>query len=487
MNNGKDSILKNIIRYSSSHYYRQALGVLTAFIRPKLLSPELFGLWNLLKIIETYAGYAHLGALSSMRYRIPYHESKKEYSKIQIIKTCALHGTLWIYLFLSAFLVLLSFKPGISIEARIGLLSFSIILMLSWYYQYYVALLKAYQNFKLISRSNYLYYTVMFLLSVVLIYIWGIYGLYLSVIVPLVVTIIYFRLKSSQEPKTEFQRSVFFDLIKHGFPIMLFNTIAIIIRTCDRFIVAYFLGNQQLGYYGISIMILGFLMNIPGASREVIEPKMMQSLSDTSYKKGVHEYFLNPLLNTAYIMPLLIGAIVFALPVIIPLLLPRYAPGIIPSQIIVIGGYFLALSYTIRSVVVSNNWQLQASFVMLFSLFANVFFSILLVKFGFGIAGVSIASSISFCILLVSLLIFISSKSKYIAIKLKSNLFFLSCPFFIMCGSIGILEYGANIFPIHSYVAAFFKLSIFYLIILMLILITRRKHTLTQQIKWIRL
>ena len=487
MNNGKDSILKNIIRYSSSHYYRQALGVLTAFIRPKLLSPELFGLWNLLKIIETYVSYAHLGSFSSMRYLIPFHESKKEHARIQVIKGSVLRGSMYLYLFISAFLVLLSFLPGISIEAKIGLIAFSVIVILLWYYLYYIALLKAYQNFKVISRSNYLYYTILFILSVVLIYIWGIYGLYLSIIVPLIVTIIYLRSKFPQEHIVEFKKDIFFELIRHGFPIMLFNTIAIIIRTCDRFIVASFLGNQQLGYYGIPIMILGFLMNIPGASREVIEPKMMQSLSDTSYKKGVHEYFLNPLLNTAYIMPLLIGLVVFALPIVIPLLLPRYAPGIIPSQIIVIGGYFLALSYIIRGVVVANNWQLTASFVMSFSLFVNIFLSILLIKFGFGITGVSIASSISFCILLVSLLIFISIKSNYIAKKLKSNLFFLCCPFFIMGGSIFILEYGENIFPIHSYVAAFVKLILFYPISLMLIFITRRKHTLTQKIRWIRL
>jgi O-antigen/teichoic acid export membrane protein len=480
------STVRNIIRYSSSHYYRQVLGVITAFIRPKLLTPELYGLWNLFKIIDTYADYIHFGSLSSMKYRIPFLESKNEHEKVRIIKGSALHGTFWIYLLFSIILILFSFKSGMSTEARVGLLAFSVIVIFLWYYEFYSALLKAYQNFILISRANYLYYTLVFFLSVVLIYFWGIYGVYLSVAVPLIVTILYFRSKAPLIDVNEFQINVFVDLIKHGFPIMFFDTVAMLIRTCDRFIVSALLGNEQLGYYGISIMVLGFIMNIPGASREVIEPKMMQSLNQSSYKKGIDEYFLKPLLNIAYIMPFLIGIVVFTFPIVIPLLLSRYTPGIVPSQILVIGGYFLALSYTVRGVVVANNWQLMASFIISFSLFANIVLSILFINFGFGISGVSIASSISFCILLVSLLIFVSKKSNYIAKRLKSNLFFLCCPFFIMCGSIFVLEYGESIFRIHLYVSAFLKLALFCLINLSLIFITRKKHTLTQKIKWIR-
>ncbi len=42
--------LGDIVLYSVSNIYRQGLGLLTAFVRPKLLSPELFGLWSLQEV-----------------------------------------------------------------------------------------------------------------------------------------------------------------------------------------------------------------------------------------------------------------------------------------------------------------------------------------------------------------------------------------------------------------------------------------------------
>ena len=77
----KESVTKNIVRYSSSKVYQQILSLLTAFIRPKLLTPELYGLWNILNIIPTYASYSNLGTFDIMRYMIPYHEGKKEHQK----------------------------------------------------------------------------------------------------------------------------------------------------------------------------------------------------------------------------------------------------------------------------------------------------------------------------------------------------------------------------------------------------------------------
>ncbi len=91
----KDSVLKNIVRYSSSKIFRQILRVLTGFIKPKLLTPELFGLWNILSIIPAYASYIHLGSRSSMRYLIPYHEAKKEEQKNSEIKGSVFYGSLY--------------------------------------------------------------------------------------------------------------------------------------------------------------------------------------------------------------------------------------------------------------------------------------------------------------------------------------------------------------------------------------------------------
>jgi O-antigen/teichoic acid export membrane protein len=124
MDKKKESISKNIIRYSASNYFRQFLSVLTAFVRPKLLSPENFGLWNLFKIIQTYSSYMHLGSRSSMRYLIPFHESRKEEDKIRDIKGSCYWGSFYLNLMLAMILVLIAFLNGLSREQRMGLTLF---------------------------------------------------------------------------------------------------------------------------------------------------------------------------------------------------------------------------------------------------------------------------------------------------------------------------------------------------------------------------
>ena len=477
MTKSADSIVTNIIRYSASHYYRQFLGIFTAIIRPKLLSPELYGLWNLLKLIQNYGTYTHLGARTSMRYQIPFHESRKEDKQIQLIAGTTFKGSLWLTIFFAALIAGISFKPGLSVEAKTGLLSFSIVVLLLWYYGYVTSLLKSYQNFKLISASNYIYFTAIFICSVVFIYFWGIYGAYLSVIMPLIIVIFYLRLKYTQPISNNFQKEILFELIKKGFPIVLFNVAALLISTSDRFIVAYFLGNEQLGYYGIAIMCMGFLMNTPGASREVIEPKMMQSFGKNSAEDGINKYFLKPLINSAYLMPFLIGIVFFMLPLVIPLILPKYIAGILPSQIIVIGSYALALSYTVRGIVIAKGWQVQASGLMFIALSINILLNIIFIKTGFGITGVAVASSTSFFILLVLLLVFVSIKDTSISEKLKSVFLSLCYPFPLMLFIILLLEYCDKYIAQNALIIALVKLLIFCLIYLILFIVTRNKHT----------
>jgi len=267
-------------------------------------------------------------------------------------------------------------------------------------------------------------------------------------------------------------------LIKKGFPIVLFNVTALLINTCDRFIIAGFLGNEQLGYYGIAVMCMGVMMNMPGASREVVEPKMMQSFGRDSTEDGISQYFLKPLVNSSYLMPLLIGAAFFLLPLVVPIILPKYVAGVVPSQVLIIGSYALALSYTVRGIIIAKDWQIQASGVMIVALATNILLNIVFIKAGFGIIGVAVASSISFFILLILLLIFISIKDKFILEKLKSNALCLCYPLIVMLFSIFLLEYCGKYIDVHIVIATLVKLLLFFLICFILIIVTRKKHTL---------
>lgn len=479
----KSSMVETIVKYSSSRIYRNLLGVFSSFIKPKLLTPELFGLWNILNIIPNYASYLNLGTYDLMRYLIPYHNTRKEYNKNNEIKSNVFYGSLYLSLLIVVGLVFISVLGDLNLVVRLGLLTMACIVIMEWYYIYYIDYLLAYQNFKLVISSNYIKVSITFFLSIILIYLFGIYGVYLTGILTLIVIIFYLKSKQPLDIRNRFKYHIFRDLVKKGFPIMIINFIVILLTTSDRIIISYFLGIKQLGYYGIASMVFVFLMDIPGAAREVVEPKLMQSMTKNPKEQNLKEYFFKPLINTAYFMPFLIGPVYFIFPLVISLMLPRYILGIIPTQILVLGGYFLALAYVSRGIIVANNWQIKASIVMAFALPVNIGLSIVLVKLGMGITGVALGSSISFLILFISLLVFLRNRCNYALQDWKENIAGLCWPFPIMCVLIILLEYISKVMHINDFVAAFANITIFYVIMYFVINCFSSKYLLLKEIK----
>ncbi|MBI4839237.1 MAG: oligosaccharide flippase family protein [Nitrospirae bacterium] len=462
----KEHTAKTIIKYSSSNFYKQLLSVFNAFIKPKLLSPEMFGLWNLLYIIPTYVPYIHLGSRYSMRYFIPYHEEKKELQKIDDLKGSVFYGTLYLNILAAAVIVIAAFTGNFNLVTTTGLIAMAALVLIWWYYEYYINYLKARQDFSLITSSNYLLTTVAFFSSLPLLYFFNIYGLYISAVLSNLAVIFYLRAKHPLGIKTGFRYSVFADLVKRGFPIMIFLISDLMIRTSDRIVVSYFLGNEQLGYYSIAIMVLNFVMQIPGASREVVESKLMKDAGSNSKEAILREYFFGPLVKTAYLMPLLLGPIVIVLPVLIPVLLPRYIQGIVSAQIVTLGCYFLSMSYTARGVLIANGLQLKAFYISVLVLIGNIALSIILLKSGLGIKGVAISCSISYFLLFIGFFMFIKKMCFHNRDDWKTAVTALSLPFPVMCGAIVLLNYISAYLSLNIFVSAVLSALIFYAVML---------------------
>jgi O-antigen/teichoic acid export membrane protein len=179
---------------------------------------------------------------------------------------------------------------------------------------------------------------------------------------------------------------------------MIYNLGGLLINSSDKIIISTLLGLKQLGYYGIASMTLNFLMQVPGASREVVESKLIEHMEENK-ENAVKLYVLRPLTVTAYLIPFFIGSGVLLLPDTVAFFLPTYLPGVQAAQIILLGGFPLALSYVLRGGIVACNIQFAASLTMAVSALFNFLFSYLLVRKGWGINGVAFSSALSFSLL----------------------------------------------------------------------------------------
>jgi O-antigen/teichoic acid export membrane protein len=423
------TILGTLVGYASSNVFRQLLS--TLLIQPKLLSPELFGLWNLLKVIPAYAAHAHLGAKDSARYLIPFNHARQADAKNADIQGTLCIGSLVLTLLIVLGVLPFMFLPEISVAARVGIPAAIMVTLLTWRFQYRLTLLKAAQAFYLITKVNYIKSFTAFVTSITLIVMFGIYGLYSSAILTLLISILILEKGHRYGKNGTFSLTLYRHLVKIGFPILLFYLSSILLITSGRILISWKLGNEQLGYYSLSSLILGGLLQIPGAAREIIEPRLMEQTGRQA-RIAYNTFLIKPLINTAFYMTFLISGVIVVFPLFCELLLPRYTAGIMPVRVIAFGAYFMAMMYVFRGVIVAQRRQTGAAMIMSVTVVFNVIAGIAVLEAGGGIIGMAAVTALSGFVLFAALLVFVWSGIQHMTPRKKRVLYQLAIPFPIM-------------------------------------------------------
>ena len=435
----KNTVLRNIVRFSSSNLYRHILGFITALFRPGLLGPELYGLWSLLNVIPMYASYAHLGARTAMRYLIPQLNRHSEH-ELRLIKQNALLIALSVNGSLSLLLCAYAVFFNHPIEQRTGLLVFALVILLNCLYEHYISELKGYQNFRLVSYSTYIRYGLNFLFTLILIFYFGFYGALAALLLSLIFSFVHLRRHCRLDLPKKIERNTLKKLIKMGSPIMALDLIDLSLKNIDKLLVFFLMGSQSLGFYAIASMLMGPIMNVPGASREVTEQQLMSKHHQLSVLQQIELYLFKPMRYVAYLMPILIVGVYFCLPTFIHLVLPQYQEAIQPTRLLMIGAYFLALSYPCRGIIVANNWQKRVAFLASFSILISSALISCSILFNCKLVGVAISSGVGFFSLFSIFIVFIFNQFRLKFNVYLSSLVELFVPFTFMLILLVLIE-----------------------------------------------
>ncbi|MEY3788485.1 MAG: hypothetical protein RIQ94_113 [Pseudomonadota bacterium] len=425
----KEKSLSSVIsKYAKSSLFSKLSDLIYAYAKPKLLTPEGVGLWNLLSLIISLSGYSHLGSFLTIRYVVPRLEQEKKTEEIIVIKNTVYTGTLFITLLISISLIIYAFVGNNNSINQLGFVTVAGLVLLYWYYSFLIEILKSHQKFKYITSSNYLMSGIRLVVGIYLTYKLGIYGVFISTILVIFSAIFYIRCKYKDNINISFDKTVFINLIRNGFPIMLYGIIIFILISVDRVLISYFLDLKQVGYYSIAILVTGIMLKIPSSAREVIEPLMSQHAGLYQAEKTISEYYFKPLYNTAYYCSFFFIGAFFLLPVVLPLILSDYLKGTAAAQILSFGINFIALSFTSRGLIVLNNWQLKATKIGLIAITLNIALNCYFLIKGYGIEGVAVGSSLSYFSLFFMLYIFLAVKFKEISISFFKHFLYIIAP-----------------------------------------------------------
>jgi len=288
-------------------------------------------------------------------------------------------------------------------DLRIGLVAMAVLTVLTCVYEYCAALMKGRQMFRVLARGVYLRNSAQLLLSVLLMFYFGVYGLFIALPSALIIALLYLRTCYPFERVGRFSLPVYYEMVREGYPLAVSGFLLTLMVTAGRLLVAGYLTTEEVGYYALSTLALTGLLHFPGAAREVVEPRIMEEADALRDPAVLDRYLYRPLAINACYLPLIIGPLYFLLPVLINWILPLYTKGIVPLQITLFGFYFLAVFFPLRGIIVANHLQKRAAGLMVFCVLVNIGFSLVALETGFGIIGVAVANSASYAVLLVAM------------------------------------------------------------------------------------
>ncbi len=396
-----EETLTNILWFASSNFFRQLLGAVTAFLRPLLLSPEQFGLFSLLRTLPLYAQRLHFGARSGLRYLMPLYESQRQTRAVADLKGTVLKAALAMNSLMAAVLIgVAAFATDMAIELRVSLVLTAAFALIACFVDHYTAELKGEQRFKLVGLSNYLGAIALLLVSLPLMLWHGLYGALAGQVIAAGVVLGWMIRRQIAGTRSGFDWVLLKTAVSLGLPTLLFDVALMLIRTADRFLISYHSGFDALGYYALGTMIAGYLLNIPGATREVMEGRLFGELDSHSQTEAFRRFAQQPMVSMSFTMPWIIGPLYLALPVVIGQFLPTYDPGIVAAQWLCLGTWFLAVSYPIRGVLVANRWQMAALVILGMALCLHIGLSWWWLSNGLGIEMVAVSTSIAFLVVL---------------------------------------------------------------------------------------
>ena len=398
----RDSTATSLAHYTPSVLFRNVVSILNTLIRPKLLNPQGFGLWSLLFIIPSYSSFLHLGTLDYIRFAIPRLEAQEDHEAILRARASVFWGFLTPTLGTAFALLVLAAAGSFAMTLRYGLAAMAVLVVLNCIYTHGVILMKGHQRFRDLSRIIYLRNTVQLVLSVLLMFYLGIYGLFIALPVTLIIALLYLRTRCYPVVRGgRFSWPMYFEMVRGGFPLMVFSFMMTLMITSGRLLVASYLTTEEVGYYALATLALRGMLNFPGAAREVIEPRIMEKVDTLHQPDMLDRYLYRPLVINACYLPLIIAPLYFLLPPFLEWVLPLYTQGILPLQIVLFGFYFLAVFYPMRGLIVAHRLQKSAALLSVVGVVINIGLSLIALELNFGIVGVAVANSISYAVLLL--------------------------------------------------------------------------------------
>jgi O-antigen/teichoic acid export membrane protein len=412
----RNNILGNIFSFGSATLLSAGLSFVVGVLTRNMLGPEQYGYWLTVSMLFSFVPLFQLGTVNAMNRDVPFYLARKDYNRVIEIKNLTLSFIFTLPLILVVLLFIISgllFFIDISYEYQIGFLLASFIsffIFLSTYVEMYY---KSEQNFRMASKLVSVKSILQSLVTILFVFIIGYEGLYIGMLLAFIIEVV-MGSRSFQEFKFQFDLYKYKELIKTGFPILMVGLIWNILIASDRLIITIFMTPEDLGNYGVGMLIFSSMMLLPQVIGQVFYPKIVELVSKEKYDEIKRLYWkVNKLLSIMVGLIVVMGYFLF--PIFINYFMPVYKEGIKAGQILILGIYPLTLVGFAANYLNATQNQRIYIFIQIITVIINFILSFILLYIQNNISSVAWGTSFSYFFYFILM-------NSYFLYKIKLNL-----------------------------------------------------------------
>ncbi len=376
----------------------KGLSFVQAFAVAKALGPADFGVWVTLLLVASYGPILCLGTVEAMLKQVPFFRGRNDPDRVKETEDGVMGSIV-----LSAVLVVAigiaspAFAPAVFPDIPVFLVATILVTIgISYFSAYFYHRFAAYENFRMTGFLDF------FRAAAALIWIGGlgwfrglpgaIGGYFLHELTTCVLSIV-LNVRCYGKVGVSFRRVLLVSAVRIGFPITIVWWILILQNSVDRVVLGGLLGPLAVGHYGLGISITAMLAVMPMVVGRVLYPKVNMQIGLKADEGALRRLVLTPTMVLGALLANMQLLILALMPILYNELLPKYRPGLLSAQILIIGCFSACLLRNgANYLIAANKERLFLKYVFV-SLVFNVVADVVAVKCGWGIEGVAVGTS----------------------------------------------------------------------------------------------
>lgn len=399
MDAAKRSVMvKDTLRYTIANYIVQGIGIVNSVVLRRFMGPAAMGVWSVLQVILGYCGYASFGTTKALMRDYPYLRGKGEHAKADELKNLVFTFSMLGSFIPAAGILLYAFHQWSKLDTVFGwgLVFLSGFLFLQRFYDLVLGLLRSDKRFDILSVLMVINAVGGLIVSLTFVRKWNVVGLYWGTPLMLAVLLAFIYKRQPYRFRLFLNPQALWRELKLGVPLMAMAFLVEFLKSMDELIIAKKLGFYEVGLYSIATMANTYIFSLPAMFSHVWYPNMLEAYGENEKPEAIRNFLLKPVSMLTVLVPVLCGSAVFAMPVALKLLLPKYLAGLPAMKIYLFGTFFVLLPQYSGNFLVTLGLHLVNVPILVGAVALNFLLNQLFLHLGFGLPGVAFGTMLSF-------------------------------------------------------------------------------------------